>query len=178
MVDSFSSQTVINNDFDYSNVVPTVEAISHLVQYCDQMNRQLTELIEADEEKNKKIKYEYKDYMYKKSYSQEFKVNIKEMSYNSIICKNYESFVSAFKNGYLNQVRSLVIKLCMNFERGKAGNYEEHENSFTITFNPYEITFSRKSNHNDPSMDRIEELINKILGEFPVANSIFCTKQN
>ena len=48
MDDSFSSQAVINNEFDYSNVVPTIEAISYLVQYCDQMNKQLTKLVEED----------------------------------------------------------------------------------------------------------------------------------
>lgn len=116
--------------------------------------------------------------MYKKSYGQEFQVYIKEKSYNNITCKDYESFASAVRDGNLNQVNGLDIKLCMDFERGKGNNYDEHENSFTIIFKPYEITFARKSNHNDPSMNKIEEQINEILKKFPVANSIFCNKQN
>ena len=80
--------------------------------------------------------------------------------------------------GALLEVNGLDIKLCMDFERGKGNNYDEHENSFTIIFKPYEITFARKSNHNDPSMNKIEEQINEILKKFPVANSIFCNKQN
>lgn len=176
MDDIFSSQAVINNEFDYSNVVPTIEAISYLVQYCDQMNKQLTKLVEADEEKNKQFKSEYKDYMYKKSYEQEFEIYIKEKSYNNITCKDFELFSSAVRGGHLNQVTELNITLCMNFFRGKKENLEEHENLFTIIFNPYDIKFCRKSNHNDPNMNQIEEQINTILKQFPVANSIFCNK--
>lgn len=178
MDDSFSSQAVINNEFDYSNVVPTIEAISYLVQYCDQMNKQLTKLVEEDEEKNKQFKSEYKDYMYKKSYGQEFQVYIKEKSYNNITCNDYESFSSAVKGGNLNQVTGLDIKLCMDFLRGKEEKLEEHENLFTIIFNPYDIKFARKSNYNDPNMNKVEEQINSILKQLPVANSIFCNKQN
>lgn len=178
MDDSFSSQAVINNEFDYSNIVPTIETISYLVQYCDQLNKQLKKLVEEDDEKNKQFKYEYKDYLYKKSYGQEFRVYIKEKSYsNNITCNDYESFLSAVKGGNLNQVVGLDIRLCMDFLRGKEGNLEEHKNLFTIIFNPYDIKFARKSNHNDPTMNKVEEEINSILKQFPVANSIFCNKQ-
>ena len=178
MNDSFSSQVVINNEYDYSNIVPTIEAITYLVQYCDQMNKQLTKLVEEDEEKNKQFKSEYQEYMYKKSYGQDFHVYIREKSYNNITCKDYESFISAVKDGNLNQVNGLDIKLCMDFERGKGNNYDKHENSFAIIFNPYEITFARKSNYNDSNMNKIEEQINEILKKFPVANTIFCNKQS
>ena len=177
MNDNFPSQTVINNKFDYSNVVPTIDAISYLVQYCDQKNKQLTKLVEEDEEKNKQFKFEYKNYMYKKSYGQGLQIYIKDKSYNNITCKDYETFISAVKNGNLNNVSTLDIKLCMDFYRGKSENYDDHENSFTIVFNPYDITFTRKSNYNDPTMDKIEEQINAILKQFPVVNSIFCNKQ-
>ena len=66
----------------------------------------------------------------------------------------------------------------MDFLRGKEEKLEEHENLFTIIFNPYDIKFARKSNHSDPNMNKIEEQINSILKQFPVANSIFCNKQN
>lgn len=178
MDDSFLSQTVINNEFDYSNIVPTIEAVSYLVQYCDQMNKQLTKLVENDEEKNKKFKLEYKNYIYKKIYSQGLEVYIREKSYNNITCKDYESFTSAVSDGNLNNVNGLDIRLCLDFERGQENNYDKHENSFSIIFKPYEIIFARKSNHNDPNMDKIEEQINSILKKFPVANSIFCNKQN
>lgn len=68
MDDNFSSQAVINNEFGCSNVVPTVETISYLVQYCDQAYKQ--------------FKSEYKEWNYKKSYGQSFEVFIRERNYN------------------------------------------------------------------------------------------------
>lgn len=178
MLDDNLAQKVINNEFDYSNVIPTIEAVSYLVEFCDKINKQFTKLVEDDEEKNKQYKYEYRDYMYKKSYAQGLEVYIREKSYNNITCNDYESFVSAVDDGNLNQVDSVDVKLCLDFSRGKSEKYEDHENSFSIIFRPYEITFARKSNHDDPSMNKIEEQINSILKKFPVANSIFCNKQD
>ena len=36
----------------------------------------------------------------------------------------------------------------------------------------------RKSNYKDANMDQVEDTINEILKKFPVANTIFCTKNN
>ncbi len=177
MNDDFTSQAIINNEFDYSNILPTIEAVSYLVQYCDSMNKQLIKLVEADEEKNKKFKPEYKEYNYKHSYGQQLEIYIREKSYNNITCKDYETFITAIKNGNLNNISSMDIKLCMDFQRGKGNDLVEHENSFVIIFKPYEITFARKSNYNDISMNQIEEQINSILKKFPVANCIFCNKE-
>jgi hypothetical protein len=177
MNDNYVSQSIVNNEYDYSNSVPTIKAVASLVRYCDQMNKWLTQLVNEDEEKNKQYKPEYKEYMYKKTFSQDFNVYIREKTINNITCKDYESFVSAVKDGNLNRVNGLDIRLNLDFKRGKENNYEEHENSFTIIFNPYEITFARTSNYDDPSMNEIEDYINTILKGFPVSNSIFCTKQ-
>lgn len=176
MNDNFDSQTVINNEYDYSNVLPTVEAISYLIQYCDQIYKQLRKLVDEDEEKNKQFKQEYKDYMYKKSYGELFEVYIREKSYNNITCKDYATFLTAVKDGNLNQVSGIDIKMDLDFDRGKGDNLERHENSFTILFKPYDIKFARKSNHNDPNMNQIENQINDILKKFPVVNTVFCTK--
>ncbi len=178
MDDSFTSKVVVNNEYDYSNILPTVEAISYLVKYCDEMNKHLKRLVEVDEEKNKQFKPEYKEFMYKKSYGQQFEILIREKSYNNITCKDYSQFMSAVNGGNLNRVSGMDIKLCMDFHRGKGDHTEEHENSFLITFKPYEITFIRKSNHNDPNMNQVEQQIKDILNKFPVANCIFCNKQN
>ena len=48
MDDNFSSKAVVNNEYDYSNILPTVEAVSYLVRYCDEMNKQLTKLVETN----------------------------------------------------------------------------------------------------------------------------------
>ena len=176
MDENFSSQAVINNEFDYSNIVPNVEMISYLVQYCDQVYKKLIKLVEEDEEKNKQFKSEYKEWNYKKSYGQQFKVFIRGKNYNNITCKDYSQFMSAVNGGNLNDTNGVDIRLCMDFFRGKGENIVEHENSFTMSFKPYDITFIRKSNYNDPNMNKIEEQINLIFKQFPVANSIFCNK--
>ena len=64
----------------------------------------------------------------------------------------------------------------IDFARGKGESLDTNENSFVISFKPYEIKFKRKSNHNDPEMNQIEESINAIMRQLPVSNTIFCTK--
>ena len=171
-----TSKVVINNEYDYSNILPTLEAVTYLVKYCDNMNKQLTKLVEMDEEKNKQFKEEYKEYTYKHSFGQHLEIDIRNKSFNTITCNDYEQFVSASEGGNMKNVSSVDIKLCLNFRRGKGNNMEDYENIFVIKFRPYEITFARKSNHNDSNMSKIEDQINDILKKFPIANSIFCSK--
>lgn len=176
MEDNFDSKAVINNEYDYSNIVPTKDAISYLIKYCDSLNNELTRLVDEDEEKNKQFKEEYKDYMYKKSFGQLFAIKIVSKSYNHIECENFNSFNSAIQGGNVDNVSSLKITLCLDFYRGKGLSNVEHENSFIISFKPYEIKFIRKSNFEDKMMNEIENNINNILKKFPIANCIFCAK--
>lgn len=178
MNDQFTKQKVINHEHDYSNHVPTIEAVSYLVQYCDQLNKQLTKLIEEEEEKNKQFKPEYREYNYKKSYyGQQLEVYIREKTFRNITCKDYESFLSAVQNENLKQVSGLDIKLYLHFQRGRGTKLESCENTFSVLFRPYEITVVRMSNYEDFNMDNIEKQINQILEQFPVMNSIFCDKE-
>lgn len=170
------NKNVINNEYDYSNVVASEEWLLHLVEYCDKIYKQFIQLVNKDEEQNKQFKPEYKNYNYKKSYETNFSIYIREKSYNNIMCNDFETFKSAALDGNLKNVSSLDIQLNLSFKRGKEGNLEEHENSFSILFRPYEITFARKSMKNDISMDNIENGINGILKKFPVVNTIFCSK--
>ena len=56
----------ISREFDYSNSVPETQSISFLAQYCDSYYKQLIKMCEEDEEKNAKLKSEYKNFQYKK----------------------------------------------------------------------------------------------------------------
>ena len=38
-------ETVINNERDYSNIIPIAENIAYLIQYCDQVYNQFLKLI-------------------------------------------------------------------------------------------------------------------------------------
>ena len=49
-------------------------------------------------------------------------------------------------------------------------------NLFHIIFKPYEITFTRKSSHNEFQMNQIEKDVKDIFSQIPALNTIFCTK--
>ena len=168
--------SVINNTYDYSNIIPTVECIRYLVQYCDNVYKKFVNLMEEDTKKNEQFKEEFKNYNYKKSYGDLFEIYIREKSYNTTTCKDFATFESAVSNGHLKNVSSLEIRLELDYKRGKCYELKEHENEFIVKFKPYEITFVRKSNHNEESMNQIENIIKDILSKFPISNSIFCTK--
>ncbi len=168
----------ISKEFDYSNSVPEIELILFLAQYCESYYRQLVKMCEEDEERNSKLKYEYKDFQYKKSYNAKYEVAIREKggSFPGLSCKTYESLVESTNAGHLNNVESVTITLDLSFRRGKDMNTKEHENLFRITFKPYDIVFIRKSNYVDQNMDEIENVINAIMKKFRKQNTIFCTK--
>ena len=167
---------VINNEYDFSNIVPTIESVIYLVEYCDNILNKFLELVAEDEEKNKQYKDEYRTYNFKKVYGQYLNIYIREKTYNNVTCENLKTFLSAINDGNLKNVNGLDIKLSLNFSRGKGRDLVEHENSFDIIFKPYEIKFARKSNHNENMMNQIENNINEILNKFPKINTIFCSK--
>lgn len=169
-------RTVINNEYDYSNILPVIEYVSYLVKFFDSAYNNLNRLIQEDDEKNKQFKPEYKEFMYANLYTKHFEIYIREKGYHNITCKDYEMFLNAVKDGDVNEVEQLDIKMDLNFKRGKGNNLEEHENSFYIFFKPYDIKFTRKSNFNDPDMNNLELQIKEILDKFPITNCIFCDK--
>lgn len=172
-----SEETIINNEYDYSNIIPTIENITRIIKYCDQLYNSFLKLIEDDEQKNQKLKYEFQNYNYKKTYSEGLEINIRQKSYNSITCKNYSSFIEAINSDQLINLDSLEIELNLDYKRGNNDKLSHHQNLFKITFKPYEIKFVRKSNYKESEMNQVENNLNEILKSFPVANTIFCTKQ-
>ena len=168
----------VSNEFDYSNIVAEVQSISYLVQYCEALYNQLIKLASNDEEKNARLKSEFKNYEYKKTFNTKFEVLIKENgnSFANLNCKNYETFNEAVNSGHLKNVDTLTIELDLTYKRGKEFSLKDYENNFKIVFKPYNIKFTRKSNHSETFMNEIENNINEILKKFRVQNSIFCTK--
>ena len=115
-------------------------------------------------------------YQYGKKYSRGLEISIYDKNYKSFICKNLQEYLNAIQNNQVSNIRKLNITLEINFKRGQQPNIEEHENEFEIEFQPYEITFTRKSNFDDRNMQQIETDINEILKKFPAIDTIFCTK--
>lgn len=170
-------ETTINNEFDYSNIVVGIENLAYIVQYCDNVYSHFKSLLDEDEKKNERLKYEFKNFDYKKSYGDGLDIRIRQKNYyNNTSYKNYNSFMDAVHQGQLKNIEALEIELTLDYKKGKSDELKDHENSFKISFKPYDIKFVRKSNYNEKNMNQIEENINEILKKFPIANSIFCSK--
>ena len=169
-------ETVVNNEYDYSNMVASGENIATIVQYCETLFNQFNSLIARDEKKNEMLKYEFKSYEYAKHFKSEFTVILKQRGLNNIICKNYNAYMDALKSGNVNNLNGLDIILDLSYKRGNSGDLKEYRNDFKIIFRPYDIRFIRKSNHNETTMNQIEDAIKFMLNQFPVANTIFFNK--
>ena len=57
--------SVVHNEYDYSNVVPTIESITYLAQYLSSVYKQFISLVEEDQKKNEQFKEEYRHYSFK-----------------------------------------------------------------------------------------------------------------
>ena len=166
----------IINGYDYSNIIPTNEYISMLVQYCEKVSNQYLQLINQDEEKNEKLKYDFKYYQYGKIYGTGLNVVIFDKSFQRIEYQNFLSYSQAVQNRQVNNINSMEVRLNINFKRGQSGKTKEHNNEFIVKFKPYEIKFTRKSNFDDNMMNQVEKDINELLRSFPTVDTIFCTK--
>lgn len=169
-------ESAINNEFDYSNMIPSVEGIAYLVQYCEGLFNQFNGLLAQDEQKNEMLKYDFRVYEYYKHFKSEFTITLKQKGLNNIICKNYSAFLEAVNSGKLKNLNGLDVIMDLSYKRGGINDLREHRNDFKVIFRPYDIVFIRKSNHYEDNMNQIENSINAILKQFPIANSIFCTK--
>lgn len=170
-------EKIINNEYDYSNIVASIENISYIVQYLDSVYSWFQQLIVEDEQKNEKLKYEYQNYNYKKSFGSGFEVKIKQKgSYSSISYRNYNSFNVAAGEGQFNNIDLLEIELNLDYKRGNNDSLKEYKNLFKISFKPYDIKFIRKSNHNEQNMNQVEENVKQMLNKFQIINTIFCIK--
>lgn len=169
-------ETVINNEYDYSNIVASGENIAYIVQYFETLYKQFLSLVEQDERKNADLRYNQKNYEYGKHFKSEFTITIKHSGLNNVICKSLDSYMEALNSGKINMVNGLDIILDLSYKRGTENNTKEHRNDFKVIFRPYDIRFIRKSNFNENSMNQIENSINSILSKFAIANTIFCSK--
>lgn len=171
-------EMTVNNVYDYSNAIVTEEEIAYLVQYLDHTYNQLVELINEDEKRNEKLKYELQNYTYKESFGKALSITVYNKNYSNVTCNNYASFMELINNKQLRNVGHINIQMDLNYRRGNNNNLVSHNNSFKIVFKPYDISFVRQSNFQEEEMDQIENYINQVLKSFPVANTIFCYKDN
>ena len=77
-------EKMISNSFDYSNIVPTINEIIPIMQYCDSLYKNFLELARKDEEENEKYKHEYRFYKYKKTFDSTYSIQLIDNNYKSI----------------------------------------------------------------------------------------------
>lgn len=168
---------IILNEYDYSNAIVNKEYISYVIKYLDDVFRNFINLIKLDEEKNDKLKLEYRNYQYKKKFSEVFEISIKTKNYNIIRCNSFSEFEQLVKLGNLDNINELDIRLCLDYKSGLYNSLVDYNNLFDIKIKPYDIKFIRKSNHKEESINQIENNIDEMLKKFPTINTIFCTKE-
>ncbi len=169
------TEQIVNNEFDYSNTIANEQSVLLLAKYIDDIYKRMLAIFEEDERKNEKLKWEFKDYAYKKSYVR-LEFTMKNKNYGSIECETYEALVNYAKAGNINNLISFEIKMTLDYSRGKGDSLIKIENLFNVIIKPYEITFTRKSNYDEVYMKQIEDGINSILKQFKIENTIFCSK--
>lgn len=173
-------EKIINPRYDYSNIIPNKEYVKVLTQYCFAVYNQLLKMFDEDQKKNERLKSEYKNFEYLKHYSTGIEISVKERAKegqyigSSYDFNDYKSFID-----YIDRkptLTSLKIELNLSFKRGGEYKTTEYTNVFIISFEPYNIIFSRKSNHEDKNMDQIEQYIKSVLDKFSTVDTIFYSK--
>lgn len=175
-----NDEKLINPRYDYSNIIPNKEYVKVLAQYCFAVYNHLLKMFEEDKKKNERLKSEYKNFEYMKHYSTGIEIIVRErvkegqLTGSSFDFIDYKSFVDYIDRK--TRLDSLKIKLDLSFKRGGEFENKEYINVFTISFEPYNIIFSRESNHEDESMDQIEQYIKSVLDRFNTEDTIFYSK--
>lgn len=171
-----SIQTTIVNKHDYSNAIVGEEQFKYIINYLEGIMSNFDDMMSKEEEKNKTVKTEYQHYDFKKCYLTGFRVSLRN---DKVGYKNYENiqtFKEDFNNKLLTNLEYIKIELNLSFKRGIGYDLVEYKNSFSINFKPYDIVFTRESDHNVMIMNKVEENIFNMLNQLPVANTIFCSK--
>ena len=168
--------TIIKNEFDYSNVVPSLEKITEIIEYCDTVYNKFLLLVADDEKRNDKLKLDYQTWDFKKGYGTMFDINVYYENHDYVTCKCFKEFKSLVDKGNVKNITDLKINLSLDYRAGTYDDLTTHENSFQINFKPYDIKFVRKSNFSDKIMSEIESNINKMFNSFEKQDTIFCSK--
>lgn len=163
----------INHEHLYPNLLPVREYVENLVSFCERAYRTLEKKVSEDEQRNASIEYSQQEFIYKKSFGAGFKVHLYTNANASLDYETADSLLAAAREGRLNDVSRLSIRLDLDYMRGKNSAFEEHNNEFEIAFIPFNTKFTRSSNYVDPDMDSLEDEIVRILEDFPFMKTIF-----
>ena len=172
------TKDIIENTYNFSDTIITVEVIDYIAKYFQSIIDYYEKLFIEDEQKNEKLKYDFQNYSYKKSYNTGLDITIGSKEYSSIHCNNYNSFKQMINENKAKNLGFFNIELSINYKSGNNNNLIEHNNNFSIKMKPYDIIFKCSSNNSDSEMNNVEEyIINEIFNKIPHVPTIFYSNE-
>ncbi len=164
----------INHVYNYNNAVPMLDYVLDVCKYLDAKYRELEALVAQDEVKNQDLKYEYREYSHKKAYSAGYTIYFYSKTQRSVPAAHSYAELEQMKNsGLLKQLRRMTIEVNYDYGVGKDNQINGHHNEFKLSFEPYEIVFTRVSDHDNETINEIEETVKRKMNEFLYYETIF-----
>lgn len=166
----------INNKYDYSTAIVGTEQFMYIVNYLENIAKNFLDMLAKEEEKNKNLKFELQHFDYKQVYGVGFKINLRNKELGYMNYKDLNVFRQDFNDKKLKNLEYVELVLDLSFKRGIGFELTDYNNKFTICFKPYEIVFTRESDHNVMLMNQLETNIKNMLDQLPLVDTIFCSK--
>ena len=145
-----------------------------MCKYLDAKYRELEALVAQDEVKNQDLKYEYREYSHKKAYSAGYTIYLYSKTQRSVPAAHSYAELEQMKNsGLLKQLRRMTIEVNYDYGVGKDNQINDYHNEFKLSFEPYEIVFTRVSDYDNETINEIEETVKRKMNEFLYYETIF-----
>lgn len=161
----------IYNTYDYTNVIITDENIKTLIKYIFDVTNYFEECARVDEDKNKSIKYKFRNYLLKKNLIQSnitITINNHDYRFN-----NHYMFLDFCNTNKLKNVSYIYIYSTINFSVGMTEGLLNYDNKINIAIRPYKINLTRKSNIHYKYIDKYESDLKKMFSNLQKIDSIF-----
>ena len=170
-----TSPATIKNNHDHTNLLAVREYVDDLVKYCFGIYASFQKTQAEEEQRNERLKLEYREYQFRKSYSAHCEVVIYAGGQRTEFT-DYANFQSAMLGGMILGVDYLQISLNLSHYVGKYDSRDEHQHEYTIRFEPAKSYFLYAANMDDQNMNIIETLIEVCLNSFPASITILSKK--
>ena len=113
-----TSPATIKNNHDHTNLLAVREYVDDLVKYCFGIYASFQKTQAEEEQRNERLKLEYREYQFRKSYGAHCNVTIYGGGQHTDF-KDYASFQSALLGGMILELDYLQISLNLSHYVGK-----------------------------------------------------------
>ena len=165
---------MVNHSYDFVDLLPVREYVENLVKVCGAFYEDFERKVVMDEEKNKKLSSEYREYEYGGLYGTQFVIWLYYNGrYDGVKIERAADFSELVARGELNDVSNLRLEITVNFRRGVGNEAQEHRHSYKIVFQALKNNFTYAANCDDEEMQLMEKKILGLLEDFPAVKTIF-----